>query len=238
VKFRRKSDQADSGADSGVDTAPEVATGIDAAEWSDVGAAGTGPFDVDDVKGDGVTRVDLGSLLLVPEAGRELRLQVDERTQEVAAVVLAGADGALELRAFSAPRNGDLWSDVRPQLAADMARRGGTATEREGRFGTELVCQLSVTTPDGRAAQQPSRIIGINGPRWMLRATLLGRPALNPEAASEWEDTLASVVVRRGEHAMPVGDPLPVVLPSDARKVDTPRAEDLPSPQEPPASRG
>ena len=81
----------------------------------------------------------------------------------------------MELRAFSAPRNGDLWTDVRPQLAADMARRGGTATEREGRFGTELVCQLSVQTNDGKTAQQPSRIVGINGPRWMLRATFLGR---------------------------------------------------------------
>lgn len=212
MKFRRKSDQ--------VDDATEVATGIDAAEWSDAGAVGTGPFDADDVKGDGVSRVDLGSLLLLPQAGRELRLQVDERTQEVAAVVLAGTDGALELRAFSAPRNGDLWSDVRPQLAADMARRGGTATEREGRFGTELVCQLSVTTPDGRAAQQPSRIIGINGPRWMLRATMMGRPAMEPTAGKEWEKLLEQVVVRRGEGAKPKGEALEVNLPPNARRVE------------------
>lgn len=212
MKFRRKSDQTDAVPEEVVGEAP-------------VEEPGSGPFDIDDVTGDGVTRVDLGSLLLTPEAGRELRLQVDERTQEVAAVVLAGADGALELRAFSAPRNGDLWSDVRPQLAADMARRGGTATEREGRFGTELVCQLSVTTNEGRTANQPSRIIGINGPRWMLRATLLGRPAMDDQVAAAWEDTLASVVVRRGEHAMPVGDPLPVVLPPDARKVSPPAAE-------------
>ena len=46
-------------------------------------------------------------------------------------MLMAASEGALELRAFSAPRNGDLWSEVRPQLAADMARRGGTATERE-----------------------------------------------------------------------------------------------------------
>ncbi len=59
-------------------------------------------------------RLDLGSLLITPEPGRELRLQVDERTQAVQAVLLAGSDGALELRAFAAPRNGDLWSEVRP----------------------------------------------------------------------------------------------------------------------------
>ena len=95
--------------------------------------------------------------------------------------MLASPEGALELRAFAAPRGGDLWSEVRPRIAADMAQHGGVATEREGRFGTELVCQLTVSRGDGTSGTQPSRIIGINGPRWMLRATLLGRPATDFE---------------------------------------------------------
>jgi hypothetical protein len=181
---------------------------------------GTGPFDESDVAGDGVERVDLGSLLVRPTPGRELRLQVDEPTGKVQAVMLAGPDGALEFQAFAAPRNGDLWSTVRPQIAADIARRGGTTAEREGRFGTELLCQVPVQRPDGTQATQPSRIIGINGDRWMLRASLLGRPALEPEGAGEWEDALAQVVVRRGSTAMPVGEPLPVVLPEQARRVN------------------
>lgn len=214
MKFRRRTDQAESVAETaGESPVEEVAA-----------AAATGPFDIDDVAGDGVQRVDLGSLLLTPEPERELRLQVDERTQQVQAVMLTGPDGALELRAFSAPRHGDLWTEVRPQIAADMARRGGTATEREGAFGPELVCQLTVKTDDGRTATQPSRIIGVNGPRWMLRGTLLGRPAVDPEAAGPWEETLRRVVVRRGDHAMPVGDPLPVTLPPDARRASGPGA--------------
>ena len=187
--------------------------------------AAPGPYDAADVEGDGVERVDLGSLLIPPTAGRELRIQVDERTQQVQAVVLAGPEGALELRAFSAPRNGDLWSQVRPQLAADMARRGGTATEQDGPFGTELACQLSVKAPDGRTGQQPSRIIGINGSRWMLRATFLGKPAVDPESAATWEEALTGVAVRRGDGAMPVGDPLPIVLPEQARRVTPPPAQ-------------
>ena len=91
--------------------------------------------------------------------------------------------------------------------------------EREGRWGTELVCQMPVRRPDGTTATQPSRIIGINGDRWMLRASFLGRPALDPDATTEWEDALAQIVVRRGEQAMPVGEPLPVTLPDDARRV-------------------
>ena len=85
--------------------------------------------------------------------------RIDEPTGTVQAVMLAGPDGALEFQAFAAPRNGDLWSTVRPQIAADIARRGGTTTEREGRFGTELLCQVPVQRPDGTPATQPSRII-------------------------------------------------------------------------------
>lgn len=205
MKFRRKSETP---------VEPTEASDTVADEPGDA----EGPFDIDDLPDDGVQRVDLGSLLIAPEQGRELRLQVDESSQAVQAVLLAGTDGALELRAFAAPRNGDLWTEVRPQLAADLARRGGTATEREGRFGTELVCELSVQTAEGRAASQSSRIIGINGPRWMLRGTFLGRPATDPESAAEWEDTLTKVAIRRGDHAMPAGDPLPVVLPDSARR--------------------
>ncbi len=53
----------------------------------------------------------------------------------------------------------------------------------------------------------------------MLRASFLGRPALEPEEAGEWEDALAQVVVRRGPGAMPVGEPLPVILPDQTRQV-------------------
>lgn len=213
MKFRRKSGKPDAAVGGPEDS---VDVGDDVAASDPVDAEG--PFDIDDLPDDGVQRVDLGSLLIAPEEGRELRLQVDESTQAVQAVLLAGPDGALELRAFAAPRNGDLWTEVRPQLAADLARRGGTATERQGRFGTELVCELSVPTAEGRAASQSSRIIGINGPRWMLRGTFLGRPATDPDSAAAWEDALTKVVIRRGDHAMPAGDPLPVVLPDSARR--------------------
>ena len=146
-----------------------------------------GPFDADDLEAT-EGRVDLGALLLLPVPGTELQLQVDEASGNVQSVMFAGPDGALELRVFAAPRNGDLWSEVRPQIAADLSRRGGTATERDGRFGTELVCQMPVTLPDGKSGTQPSRVIGINGTRWLLRATLLGRPAVEPETGATFEE--------------------------------------------------
>jgi len=213
--FRRKArSQPDEPLDD-LDEDTEVDEDVEDAE----SAATEGPWDSDEQPDDGLPRVDLGSLRVAPHEGAELRLQVDEATGDVQSVMLAGDEGALELRAFAAPRGGDLWSEVRPQIAADVAQHGGTATEREGRWGVELVCQMQVVLPDGNQAIQPSRIVGVNGGRWLLRATFLGQPAVEPETAGEWEDALAAVVVHRGTHAMPVGDALPLTLPDDAQRL-------------------
>lgn len=217
MRLRRKA--ADPSADDAVDETTEAGGAGETAEAA-AGDPAAGPYDADDLPDDGVARLDLGSLLVAPTQDRELRVQVDEQSGAVRAVLLASDAGALELRAFAAPRNGDLWSEIRPQIAADAARRGGTATEREGRFGTELVCEVRMTRPDGATGTQTSRVIGINGPRWLLRATLLGDPARDPETADDWEAAIAQVAVRRGAHAMPVGEQLPLSLPEGA----TPRA--------------
>ena len=202
MKFRRRS-------------TPDEQT--QAAEQAPVVPDGPGPYDVAAVP-DELDRIDLGALLVAPVEGLELRLQVNEETEEVGAVMLAGEEGAVELQVFAAPRNGDLWSEVRPQIAQDVARRGGQWVEREGRFGTELVCQVPAQRPDDGEGVQPSRIVGVNGPRWLLRATFLGRPAVDPAAAAPWEDALSLVAVRRGDQALPVGRQLPFVLPDEARR--------------------
>jgi hypothetical protein len=223
VKFRRKSAESAEPV-SVADDATDVLDGADTSGASGVPGEtplAAGPWDADELPEEleGVDRVDLGSIALAPFPGRELRLQVDEASGAVQAALLTAEDGALELRAFAAPRHGDLWGDVRPQLAADVQRRGGTVEEREGRWGAELICQLGVQLPDGQNGVQVSRIIGINGPRWMLRATLLGRPAVDGDYAETWEDGITDVVVRRGAEAMPVGEALPLTLPPQAQRV-------------------
>lgn len=201
MKFRRKSEQ-----------------GVTESTPAPRPALGPGPHDAAAVEGDEVARIDLGALLVTPSEGRELRLQVNETSGDVSSVLLVADDGAMELQPFSAPRSGGLWEEVRPQIAGDVVRRGGTCTEREGRFGAELICRVPAKRPDGTPGVQVSRLIGFDGPRWMLRATFLGRPAAEPEAATDWEDAFAEVVVRRGDKAMPLGRPLPIVLPPDARR--------------------
>lgn len=217
MRLRRKAAGKHAG-EARTDASAEAGTQTSAdAEGAGATPGAEGPWDVEELPEDDATRVDLGSLLVAPTEDKELRVQVDEASGEVRAVLLATETGAVELRAFAAPRNGDLWSEIRPQIAADAARRGGTATEREGRFGTELVCEVRATRADGATGTQTSRVVGVNGPRWLLRATFLGDPAQDPEAAQEWEDAVAAVAVRRGAGAMPVGEPLPLTLPEGAR---------------------
>ena len=213
MKFRRKA-QSDAVEDDG--TADDLLDG-EATDPQDQLA--DGPFDSEELPpGDEVERVDLGSLLIAPEPNRELRLQVDEASGVVQSVVIAGPDGALELRAFAAPRNGDLWSDARPKIAAEVAQAGGTATEREGPWGTELICEVG----QRKGGTQVSRVVGINGPRWMLRCSLLGAAASRPDDAKDWEESIRRIAVHRGAHALPVGEGLPVVMPPQARRTDQP----------------
>jgi hypothetical protein len=206
VRFGRKAGTGpDETVDTSVDeTAPAAATG--------------GPLDADDLDLEDDPRfaehIDLGGLLVAPPpAGVEVQLQVDEESQTVLAVLLTGDNAAMELRVFAASRGGDFWAEVRPQLASETARHGGTASEQDGPFGTELVCRVPVQTPDGKSGMQASRVIGVNGPRWFLRATVMGLPAVEPEASGPWEDALRSLVVRRGAGAMPPGEALELTLP-------------------------
>lgn len=208
MKFRRKPTPDSAPATSGAEAAPASTAAT---------SAGPGPYDVAQIPDD-IDRVDLGAILVAPVEGCDLRLQVNEKTNEIGAVLLAGEDGAIEFQAFSAPRSGGLWDQVRPQIAEDVARRGGTVTERESRFGTELLCSVPVDRGNANSDVQLSRIVGIDGPRWMLRATFLGRPAIEPDDSKNWEHALSLVAVRRGDQAMPLAAQLPFVMPPQARR--------------------
>ena len=120
MKFRRKSAEEPLETTASPD-APEDVEPVDADAAASAPASSGGPRDVDDVEDlDDVERVDLGSLLLTAVEGLEIRLQVDEGTDQVQSVLHAGPDGAVELRAFAAPRHGDLWGEIRPRIAADL----------------------------------------------------------------------------------------------------------------------
>ncbi len=223
MRFGRKARDEESGSEPGSEETLGATSddAVDDHRGTAIAGAGTGPFDAADVPDlDQRECIDLGGLLVTPAGQMEMQLQVDEGSGEVMAAILVGEDGALELRAFAASRGGGSWEELRPRISAETARMGGTATEEDGLFGTELVCVVPMQTPDGQPAQQVSRISGHQGPNWLLRATLMGQPAVEPVEGTVWEETIRSVVVRRGREAMAPGAPLRLTLPPDARPVE------------------
>jgi len=186
-----------------------------------------GPWDADEVEvdPDDPATVDLGGLIITGRPELELRLQTDQATGTVGAAMLVSQAGAVELRAFAASRSGGVWDDIRREIAAEASNRGGTATETDGPYGPELRVKVPVKTQDGRNATQNSRIAGIEGPRWLLRATYLGQAAGDPNPDDPLELAVRDVVVVRGGMAMAPREPIPLRLPPGAAPEDSAEAE-------------
>lgn len=171
-----------------------------------------GPWDAaerPDVEG----MVDLGAIRLRGRDGMELRLEVEEAGGTVTAATVQVGGSAVQLQAFAAPRSEGIWDEIRSEIAAGITKQGGTVDEAPGSFGRELIARIPVRTPDGRTGQQPARFVGIDGPRWFLRAVFHGPAVYEPDAAAEMEGVVRDVVVVRGPEAMAPRDLLPLRLP-------------------------
>jgi hypothetical protein len=174
--------------------------------------ATTGPFDVRDAPAsDEVERIDLGALLVPVAEDFDVRVDINEE-QQVISATLAGAEGTMQLGVFAAPRNEGIWDEVRAEIAESLnAQRRSTAAEQEGPFGVELHGNIP---EEGGKGLVPVRFIGVDGPRWFLRAMLAGPVAADDAKASAFEDALRNVIVVRGTEPLPVREPVPLRLPT------------------------
>ncbi|MDQ6937670.1 MAG: DUF3710 domain-containing protein [Actinomycetota bacterium] len=170
--------------------------------------ATTGPYDVADAPQDETMRIDLGALR-VPASELEMRVEVDE-AQQIVAVTLVGQHGHMQLGAFAAPRSEGIWAEVRAEIAASIAEQKGSTADAAGDFGQELRGRLPA---DGGLT--PVRFVGVDGPRWLLRAMIVGAAAVDAKKAEPFIDLLRDVVVVRGTDPLPVREPIPLRLPDD-----------------------
>lgn len=169
-----------------------------------------GPWDSTEVEQeDGVQRMDVGAMRLPLVAGLNLRVDVTQQGT-VAGVRLVGEGSEVQLGVFAAPRTAGIWDEVREGVRESLTSQGGTVTDAAGPWGPEL--KTMMRTPNGVI---PGRFVGVDGPRWFLRALILGKAALDSAAAEPYEQVLRDVVVTRGEEARPVREPIPIVLPEE-----------------------
>ncbi len=179
-----------------------------------------GPFDIEEVDLDGeVPRIDLETMVITPWDGLNLQLQVDEQTRRVVAVTGVWADSGLELVLLAAPARGGLAEELRAATAAEADELGGSAEIADGPFGPEIRRVLPHTGPQGEQLYHVSRVWFAEGPRWLLRGTLLGEAALDTEditKAAPFVEFFRNVVVRRGDQPMVPGDRITMRLPEGA----------------------
>jgi hypothetical protein len=173
-----------------------------------------GPWDEADEPADDVQRLDLGALRLPVPDGVEVRVDVSPEGQVVAATVVLG-ESAMQMNAFAAPKRSGIWDEVRAEIAEALAAGGGAAREEAGTFGPELHAQVPTEAPGQGTVLAPARFVGVDGPRWFLRALVTGPAATDPAAGAGLEAVLRGVVVVRGGEAMAVRDPLPLHLPAE-----------------------
>jgi hypothetical protein len=179
----------------------------------------TGPFDERDAPDDGIARVDLGALRIPVGEGFDVRVDLNE-AQQVISATLARPDGTMQLGVFAAPRNEGIWDEVRAEIAESLnAQRRGSAKDADGPFGTELRGSLPADNGKGTV---PVRFLGVDGPRWFLRALLAGPAATDTAKAAVFERAFRDVVVVRGTDPLPVREPVPLQLPNG---VELPTAE-------------
>lgn len=187
-----------------------------------------GPWDVDELDdrpSHTAPRLDLGGLRIRPLAGMRVQMQVDQSTGKSTSVLLVSEQAAVQLMAIAAAKSTPLWPQTKAALYADAMRRGGSAKEGDGPWGPVLRMTLPAQSSDGAKGVQPSVVIGIDGPRWLLRATLIGKAAIDQEQMNRLMSIVQDTVVVRGSDPMAPGEIIaltPPPRPESAVDVDEP----------------
>lgn len=196
------------------ETAQDVADNTNATNNDGVRGQDCGPWDVDD---DNIPNyddyLDIGALYLPYLDGISLRLKANQDDGSVVGANVSVNGASLELEAFAAPKSQGLWDGVR----ADLLAANPEAEEVNGTFGKELMLPVHV----GKHTVM-TRVVGIDGPRWMLRGIFSGEAVHDGEMKDTFDQYFKDVVVERGEEPLAPRDLLPMhgpITPSQRRKL-------------------
>ncbi|MDF7641140.1 DUF3710 domain-containing protein [Bifidobacterium sp. ESL0784] len=183
-----------------------------------------GPWDVDEEEAPNYDEyLDLGAYYLPFMPGIELRVKANRASGQVLGCTISYKTSSLEIEALAAPKTLSLWDGVREDLLAANPK----ASEEPGIFGTEI--KLPVVVKGGK--KLVTRIVGVDGPRWMLRGIFSGRAATHPESpeTKALNQFFSDIVVDRGEEPLAPRDLIPMhppVSPEERRKAEEAAAQE------------
>ncbi|QPK81979.1 DUF3710 domain-containing protein [Schaalia sp. ZJ405] len=160
--------------------------------------------------------IDLGSILIPTVKGMQLRTQVADDKKTVLRILIVLGVSGIQMSVAAAPRSGGVWDEVREEIRSQLTTDGAKVEDLTTRYGAELLADVPVEMPDGRAATSRMRIIGREGPRWFARIDIIGPAADDDEAGAEIEKVIDRIVVRRDDQPRARLDLLPLHLPAGA----------------------
>lgn len=200
-----------------VDSTPAPSSAAEAAE-AEVPAApvhdavngASGPFDGDsvdiaefDFSDFSSGTLNLGSMKVALPKQSQVQVEMGEQGPKMLHVVTTF--GRITPVAFAAPRTGSQWQDASAEIAAGMRKEGIEVEVEMGPWGPEVV---------GANQTGIIRIIGVDGPRWMLRMTLAAPADKAADLAVLGREVTARTFVYRGDDPILAGSSLPVALPA------------------------
>ena len=167
-----------------------------------------GPWDIDeDNAPDFDEYMSLGAFYIPFVRGIQLRIKASRADNTLLGATVTIGRSSLELEAFAAPKTLGLWDDVRE----DLLEGNANAKEVPGIFGAEI--ELPVKLDNGKV--HTTRIVGVDGPRWMLRGIFSGPAAEDPKSpeAEILNRFFSDIVVDRGEEPLAPRDLIPMAPP-------------------------
>lgn len=201
---------------------------LDSRDWRE-----DGPFDLEevDLDADDVDRLDFGALVMTPFENMQLQLQIDEATQQVQAALVMHGNSAMEVAVFAAPASSSMAPEIRREMVEMTGQQGGDAQLAEGPFGTEIRRVIPLTNEEGEQMYHVSRTWFTHGPRWLLRAVVMGEAGMTEGVDGPTAvlfEFFRNLVVRRDESPRVPGDLIPMEIPAELL------AQGQPVPQEQP----
>ncbi len=138
----------------------------------------TGPWDAGEREArDG--EIDFGGLRIPVSSGYELA--PGWAGDGLEAVTVAWQETSLQLQAF----HDTTWEANRVEWQADIRTRSGRVSEFMGPAGVELRGWTVRARPDGEKVKKDVRLLGCDGPGWMLYGVIRGRGA-HPDSTDLW----------------------------------------------------
>lgn len=169
-----------------------------------------GPFDGDTVNIDefdfsdfSAGILDLGSMRIPLPKASQVQVEMAENGPRMLHIITH--QGRITPVAFAAPTSGGMWEDASQEILEGMTTDGAQARFEDGLWGQQIVSE---------AGENVMRIIGIDGPRWMLRLSLIGPADRADKLVELTQEMAARMFIYRGANPVLAGNSLPVTLPA------------------------